>query len=58
MAVIEQALLNPAGNFCTTALAEAEQTIVVGDGHDAGIDGNGNAMLVAAVEKVCIGVGI
>lgn len=58
VAIVEKALFDPAGDFGSASLAETEQTIMVGNRHDARINGNSDALLVATVEKVFVGVGV
>ena len=46
------------GNVGAAGVGEAHQVLVVGDGHNAGIDRLVNARFVALFSKVEIGIGV
>ena len=48
----------PAGNLSAAIVREAGQALVVGDRHDAGHDGNIDALLAAAVDEIEVAVEI
>ena len=49
---------NPTWNFCAAGFGKARQTAVIGDRHDTGNDGLGDACFAYFVNKTGVGVGI
>ena len=53
-----QTQTNPTWNFCAASIAETHQLRAAGDGHDAGDNGNVDAVFAALLHKIKIRIGV